>query len=514
MGVAVHDTLHDAPPAGRHGQALTPLESGFLHIESTRTPMHMGSVVIFEGAELRDASGSLRLDDLRAYIAGRLDRVPKLRRKVRPPAIFGAPSVLVDDEDFDITSHVRAIGVPAPGGEPELLEVCGNLMSEPLDRTRPLWDMWLVDGLADGRVALLVKLHHAMADGLGGVEVATVLFDTEPRPFHPPSAPAPWHPEPPPGALQELGDDVGRFGEIVRRWAGDGVSAVCHPLRTAGRAARLTRAVAALSSLRVPGPRLSINPRIGTGRRLLVVRQPIEDLRRVEHTYGTTLNDVVLCAVAGGIGVLLEDRRRRAGDAAPRGSPEAGAARSDPSAAGEIQVLVPVGFAHPGGQVDNRVAALFARLPMGGDPLARLHAVSGRMQVAKLLHEELASELFLDLLAPLPQPLLAAAAQLVHHQALINLVVTNMPGPPVPLYVLGARALETFPFVPLAGNLSLGVAAMSYEGQLTLGILADHDTCSDAPVFVEGVERSFAQLVALVPRRASRAASRRRSPGH
>jgi len=448
--------------------------------------MHMASIGLFERAPLVDETGALRLEEVRSHVAARLELVPKLRRKVRQAAIPGAPPVWVDDEWFDITAHVRAIGLPTPGGEEELLETCANLFGQLLDRTRPLWEIWLIDGLASGQVVVYTKLHHSVADGLGGVELVTVLLSTEPGPAARPTTA--WRPSPPPPLLGEVGLDLGRLSAIGRRWTAAAWRGLRHPVWAAEGLVQLWQGLAGLASLRVPAPRLSLNRRIGWDRRMLVTRHSFDDLHRVGRAHGATVNDVLLAGVAGGIAALLE-------------------ARGELGTGKEAQVLVPVGLAH-NGEVGNRVSALFVRLPVGKDPVAGLRAASTGANVAKVLHEDVAAEFVLDLLAPLPQSVLAGAAGAAHHQLFFNVVVTNVPGPPVPLYALGAKMLEAFPFVPVAGNLTLGVAALSYEGRLNLGILADRRTCPDADVFARGVEDTLDELV-----RGLDAAPRRGRPG-
>ncbi len=468
-------------------EALSALDSFFLYLETPTTPMHGGSVGIFEGAPLHDRLGRLRLEAIRTEVEHRLDLVPKLRRRVQFSRAGAAAPVWVDDPDFDVANHVRSMTLPAPGTEAQLTDLCADLMAAPLDRERPLWEMWFVDGLDGGRVAVIEKLHHAMADGLAGVDLATVLLDLERHPDvrHVPSEP--WHPSPPPSTGAMLAHDVVRRSAAPLQTLAHGLDAVRHPVQTARHTAELGAAVGTVVSAQSIAPACSLNVPIGGRRQVLFLRQPIDDLKRAQRRFGVTINDLLLTAVAGGLHRLLSARGERVEGRT-------------------VQVLVPVGLDHHGDHhLGNKVAAMLVRLPIGTyDAADRLQAVSEAAERCKRHHQAMAAELLVDLIEPWPQPVLSAATRLVNRQPLVNLVVTNVPGPGVPLYAMGARMLEAFPIVPLAGNLSVGVAALSYDGQLTVGILADPDTCPDVAVLAAGISRSFADLVAATSHRPRR----------
>lgn len=281
--------------------------------------------------------------------------------------------------------------------------------------------------------------------------------------------------------------------ELLRRWsapvrcASSGFGALCHPLRTVGDTARLADALGTLLTPISIAPKTSLNAPVAHGRKFTVVRQRIDELGRVERRFGVRLNDILLSAVAGGVHCLLSARGERVDGQS-------------------VQALVPVGIDHHGDhRLGNRVSAMLVRLPVGSTgPVARLWEVAGATSRCKRHHQALAGELLVGMLDPLPQPAIEAVTRLVHHQPFVNLVVTNVPGPDVPLYAMGARMLEAFPIVPLAGNLSVGVAALSYDGQLTLGLLADRDSCQDLDVLREGIEHSFSQLIEASNSRADR----------
>ena len=464
-----------------HGDVLTPLDASFLAMESDHTPMHMGSIGIFEGGPLHDARGCLRLDEVRTEVESRLHLVPKLRKRVRLPLVGESAPVWVDDPDFDIAAHVHQASLPGPGDEAQLLDLCARLMASPLDRARPLWGIWLIDGLEGGRVAMLELLHHSVADGLAGVELATVLLDLEPR------APTPhpgdgWRPAPPPKRAAVAVDGLADWATAVWRLGVDGLTALRHPSRAGHLVARYAGAFASL----LPPPMVpdcSLNVPVGLDRRAVAVRHSLDGLRRAEHHLGVTLNDLLLTAIAGGVHDLLT-------------------ARGESTDRRVLQVLVPVGSDHHGDhRLGNEVAVMVVRLPIGVATAAeRLREVARAERSSKDHDQASATHLLLSTLDAFPPAVVAAASHLVNHQPFVNLVVTNVPGPDVPLYVLGARMLEAIPLVPLGGNLSVGVAALSYDGQLAVGILADPHACPDVDVLAQGVDRCFDELVALVPR--------------
>ena len=461
--------------------ALSPLESGFLHIESARTPMHMGTLGIFEGPPLRDGRGRLRLEDIRHRIEERLDLVPKLRRRIQRPLLPGAPPVWADDPHFDIAHHVELRRLSRPGSVGQLWEECNRLLGQPLHREWPLWHFCIIDGLADRQVAVVARIHHALADGVAGVEMATLLFDIGTETVPAPTANGQtktWCPEAPPSLGTRAVQDLDRLNAIGCRWMERGRRAIRHPLRTGQDAARLGGAFATLAGSGLLRPATSLNRAIGSERLGLGMRVPLHNLRTTAHALDVTLNDIVLTAVGGGVARLLEQR----GEVRPA----------------DIQVLVPVGLDPDHREsLDNRVSAWLVRVPLGpADPFERLHSVSRSSGRARVHQEELAAEAVLDLVAAAPQPIIGCVAILVNHQPLFNLVVTNVPGPSDPLHLLGAAMVEGYPFVPLAGNLTFGIAAMSYDNYLSFGILADLLTCPDASTFVGGLQDDLEALSA------------------
>ncbi len=380
----------------------------------------------------------------------------------------------VDDPHFDIAHHVELRRLSRPGSIGQLWEECNQLLGRPLDREWPLWHLCIIDGLADRQVAVVARIHHALADGVAGVEMATLLFDigteTVPAPTAFGRTDKTWHPESPPSLGTRAMQDLDRLNAIGYRWIVRGGRAIRHPLRTGQDAARLGGAFATLAGSGLFRPATSLNRAIGSERLGLGMRVPLHGLRATAHALDVTVNDIVLTAVGGGVARLLEQR----GEVPPP----------------DIQVLVPVGLDPDHREsLDNRVSAWLVRVPLGlTDPLVRLRSVSRSSGRARVHREELAAEAVLDLVAAAPQQVIGCVASLVNHQPLFNLVVTNVPGPSDPLHLLGAAMVEAYPFVPLAGNLTFGIAAMSYDNYLSFGILADVLTCPDASVFVGGLQ--------------------------
>jgi WS/DGAT/MGAT family acyltransferase len=455
---------------------LHALDSGFLFAESPTTPLHVGSLSIFEGDPLRDVKGRVRIDDITELTAERLDLVPRFRQRlVDVPFGIGRP-MWVDDPEFDISHHVRLVALPAPGDDRQLRELCASLHAELLDRSRPLWEMWFVDGLSGGRVALIEKVHHAMVDGVSSVDVAMALLDLAPEPAH--HEPADWAPDPLPGRARTLASAIVDVALEPLRMTAAALDALRHPARTFDRARHLAGSFTSLAHDAV-APRSSINTHIGgRDRRYEVVSLPLADARALKSRAGVTLNDVLLASVAGGLRQLLLDR-------------------------GEVvdgrllHAMVPVSLRGDGDHLTlgNRVGTIIAPLPVGeSEPDARLRAVHEAMAERKASGQADASAALVSLSDHWPPAVVGAVARAVHHQPMINVVVTNVPGPPVPLYLLGARMLETFPVVPIGGNLDVSIGIVSYDTRLAIGLLADATTCADVAVLAEGIEKSFSEL--------------------
>jgi WS/DGAT/MGAT family acyltransferase len=459
------------------GDRLTTLDASFVWLEHPGTPVHVGAVTTFEAGPLLDGDGTLRLGDLRDRIDARLDAFPRLRRRLATVPLGLDRPRWVDDPSFDIARHVRACPAPAPGDDRALRELAAHVQSKVLPRDRPLWDLLFVTGLDGDRVGLVERVHHSLVDGVSGVDLAALMLDVDPD-APPPARPATWVPGVAPGdaglVAAGLGDRVADAVDAARAVA----RAVRHP---AGTARSLRTVASGLGAAFAGGlaPRTSLNARPAGGRRLAWVRTDLDEVRAAGRTAGASANDVVLGAVAGGLRTLLLAR----GEGLP----------SDLV----LSVLVPVSLRADAerGALGNRVGAILAPLPVGiGDPTARLERIRDATRARKDRAEGAATGTVLsaaDLVPPSAAWLLAHA---VDRQRFVNLVVTNVPGPPEPLYAAGARMLEAFPVVPLGANLSVGVAVLSYAGALTISVTADERSCPDVDTFAAGIVGSLAGM--------------------
>lgn len=459
---------------------LSGLDASFLHLESIETPMHVGAVAIFEGEPFFDENGRFRLSHLRDLVSSRLHLVPRFRKKImNVPFAQGRP-IWVDDERFDIAYHVRLTALPSPGSWEQLMDLACRVQSRQLDRSRPLWELWFVEGLEGGKVAFMQKTHHALVDGISGIDVATVLMDFSPEPSE--VDPQAWEPTPNPDSLALLGDTllqrITEPAEIIRTTR--------HLLRVPrdarDRAKDIGRSLASFvtGDLFTPA-RTSINGPIGQRRIFEVVRIQLEDAQRVHRILGGTVNDVILAGVAGGLHELLESRGEETGKR-------------------RMRAICPVSVRsdEDRGAMGNRIAGMVVPLNVGDvDAIERLHEI--RLVTADLKDKRQAhgADFLVGLAEYVAPTTLVVAARVTHRQPFVNLIVTNMPGPQTPLYCMGARLLEAFPIVPLARNMTLGVAIMSYCGQLSIGLYGDKDSCPDLHVLATGIEDTIAELVKI-----------------
>ena len=453
-------------------EALSPLDASFLDVEDDVSHMHIGSVGIFEGP-------APSREELRAAIESKLHLVPRYRQKVRYPPLRLGPPVWIDDPHFNLDYHVRRTALAAPGGEEELRTLMGRVMSQQLDRAKPLWEIWVAEGLGGGRWALVSKVHHCMVDGVSGTELLSVLLDSEREPIR---APAPrWTPEPEPstGELLAL--------PLARRMVSpvDGIAAVGEVIRRAGQFADLAletvRGTAAMLHLLRPTPPTSLNGPIGPHRRWDWAHVQLSDIKVVRAALGGTVNDVVLAIISRGFRDLLLSRGE---DPAER----------------VVRTLVPVSVRRPGekGVYNNRVSAMFAELPVGlEDLIERLDSVRRQMDLLKESKQAVAGEVLTSLSGFAPSMLLALGTRVAFRlpQRNLNTVTTNVPGPQQPLFLTGRRMLETIPYVPLAGRVRVGVAIFSYDGALKFGVTGDYDTAPDIRILCEGIEQGIDELV-------------------
>jgi diacylglycerol O-acyltransferase / wax synthase len=453
---------------------LTGLDSSFLHLERDSAHMHVAGCMVFEGT-------APAYDDLVAEILSRLHLVPRYRQRLAfVPFDQGRP-VWVDDPHFKMTYHVRHTALPRPGGDGELKRLAGRVFSQALDRSRPLWELWLVEGLAEDRFALLSKTHHALVDGVSGVDIATVLFDASPEPM-PVGAPEhEWVARPLPGPTQLLADALLERATVPGEIARGVRAALRGPRQVATRIGEALVAVGAMTRAGLqPAPASPFNVKIGPHRRFTWVRGDLAEFKTVKNSLGGTVNDVVLAAVAGALGSFMR-------------------LHGDPTDDVELKAMVPVSVRADveRGALGNRVAAMWAPLPVGvTDPVQRLLQISRAMDDIKDSGQAVGAQVLTQLSGFAPPTIMAQAARLQARQRLFNLVVTNVPGPQLPLYVLGRELEAIYPMVPLAENTALGIAIMSYNGQLNFGLTADYDALADVDTLAEELRSSIEELVA------------------
>jgi len=459
----------------------------FLYIEDARNPMHVGSVAIFEGP-------APRYGDLIRMVVRKLHLVPRYRQRVRfVPFELGRP-VWADDPHFQVLYHVRHTAVPPPGGDDELRNLAGRLLAQPLDRHKPLWEIWMVEGLRDGRWAVVSKTHHCMVDGVAGTDLLNVIFDRTRRPRT--EREVPWAPDREPGDLRLLADaSLDVLGEPLRRLTG--LPALLRaPVTRPRRALELLADVAGEWLLPRQTPD-SINGPIGPHRRWAWVKGSLADVKEVRRALGATVNDVVLAAVTRGWRELLVSRGEQVDGRV-------------------IRTLVPVSVRAESerGVLNNRVSGVFPDLPIGiADPVQRLAAITRQMDGLKDSGQAEVGDALVGLADLIPAVSLALGGRIGVHtpQRLVQTVTTNVPGPRMPLYVGGRLLLDYYPYVPIGGWLRLNVAIISYTGELNIGVTGDYDSVPDLDVFCRGVERGMAELLTAARRRTRTRAPRRPS---
>jgi WS/DGAT/MGAT family acyltransferase len=461
---------------------LSAVDVSFLYMETPSTPMHVGGVCVLEPP----AGEAFDYDRLVELITQRIGLVPRYRQKVRTVPGRLANPVWVDDEDFDVTYHVRRSALPKPGTREQLKELVARLQSRPLDRSRPLWEIYLVEGLEGGpgggpRVGIITKTHHAMVDGVSAVDIGTVLLDLEPTPREVPEDD--WQPRKEPDFIHLV---AGAVVDLVTRptAALDTARAAVTDVRaTASRVGSVAGGVLSQAKLMArPAPETPLNVTIGEQRRFGTADTELEDYKRVRKAHGGTVNDVVLATVSGALRTWMLTRGEKV----------------RPTTVVRAMVPVSVRADAEKGELGNRVSSYFVDLPVGeGSAVMRLHQVSFAMRGHKESGSAVGAEALVQLTGFAPPTIHALGARTasVMTRRLFNLVVTNVPGPQFPLYAAGARMLAMYPVVPLAKNQAVSVGLTSYDGGVFYGLNADRDAMPDVDVLAACIEESLAELV-------------------
>jgi diacylglycerol O-acyltransferase len=451
----------------------------FLDVEDPLNNMHIAGCFIFDAGPLSREGLGVDIDEICAYLESRLHRIPRYRQRIEYTPIEGHP-VWVDDENFNILYHVRHTRLPLPGDERQLKRLCGRIVSQQLDRHKPLWEMWVVEGLEHDRIALVTKVHHCMADGISGVDLLEALLQPTPdKTFEP--APA-WVPQAPPDRSELARDTLVLRAQAAFDMAGSLWSGARDLRNSISRVGETLEGVAELRALDAnPASETPINRRLGPHRRYDWLAFDLDEVKRVRALLGGTINDVVLSTVAGAFGRFFERRGITAAEQRQM----------------EFRTACPVSTrsAHERGSFGNQVAMMIAPLPISERDPVRIHAqVREALKRAKDSKQTLVMQALSDYGEWISPSFVTGFARRAMARRSSNLVVTNVPGPRVPLYLLGAQMREAYPVVPLPPEQAIGIALFSYGDGLFWGINSDWDLVPDLHDFVEAIDVSFREL--------------------
>lgn len=478
-----------------HYERLSALDASFLGLEDESCHMHVGGVMIFDAGPLRRSTGGIDIDRIRRAIHARLHLVPRFRQRLAYIPFERLP-IWVDDDRFRLSYHVRHSALPHPGDERVLKRLVARVMSQPLDRKRPLWEIWVVEGLQGDRFALVSKSHHCMIDGISAADIMSVILESVPTTEIEP--PQPWKPRPRPSEARLIFDEVRRRAtQPMEAWHAVR-NAIRHPeetLRSVGDSA--AGVLEALAPALNPVSKTPINVKVGPHRRFDWTDMQVADLKAVKNVLGGTLNDVVLATVSGALRVFFRQRGLDADEL-------------------EIRALVPVSVRTQDerGRLGNRVTELTVPLPVNlADPVARLRAVRATTADLKESRQALGAQVLTAISDWTVQNLLVQAVRLASRTRPYNLIVTNVPGPQIPLYLNGTLMQTAYPVVPLFENLGIVVGLFSYNGGLYWGINGDWEQIPDLHDFVLAIESSFQELqeaARVASHRAASASARKR----
>ncbi|HXV72321.1 MAG TPA: wax ester/triacylglycerol synthase family O-acyltransferase [Acidimicrobiia bacterium] len=465
-----------------HYEPLSYLDASFLALETANSHMHVTAVALFDAAPLKADDGGIDIDRIRAHIRSKLQYIPRYRQRLEWVPYDRRP-VWVDDQHFDFDYHVRHTSLPSAGSDDQLRELAGRIVSTNLDRAKPLWELWVVEGLSSDRWAIIAKIHHCMIDGLSGVDLTTILLNVVPG-SEIEEEPA-WNPRPAPTPTQlavaeaarftrRLIDGFTNFGEMVK----DGKIITDRAV---------DKSAAALNSLKsgwlTTSAKTPLNPDIGPSRRFNWTDMDLADVKKIKDALGGSVNDVVLATTAGAVRHFLTEERD-----------------FDPSGA-EFRAMNPVSTRSPSqqGQMGNQVAMWLVDLHIGeADPSARYEAIKAATSNLKKTKQALGAATLVELSSGTPVTLLSLASRLAGPRIRpFNMTVTNIPGPQFPMYLLESQMLANYPMVPLWAQHGIGIALFSYNGRLLWGVQADYDTLPDSDRFVAALHTSFEELRGL-----------------
>ena len=460
---------------------LTGLDASFLALEDAGAHMHVGSCLLFEG----EAPGYVEFVE---QLDSRLHLVPRYRQKLAFPPLTQARPVWIDDPHFNPGYHVRHTALPEPASLEQLRNLTGRVLAQRLDRHKPLWEIWLVDNVEGGRFAMITKTHHCLVDGVSGVDIATVLFDAAADPDPPPEPPPPWFPRPEPSTATLMADTLAERASAPLDAVRVAVDALSHPEKTAEQLGRAAYGFGAMLRAGLQGaPPSPYNVEIGPHRRFAWADGDLAQFKAIKTKLGGTVNDVVLTVVTGALRTHMQANGHAVDGV-------------------ELKAMVPVSVRAEAerGALGNRVTSMFAPLPIyADDPVERFEIVHEAMKGLKESGQAVGAELLTELADFAPPTVLSQASRLQSSQRAFNVVVTNVPGPQFPLYMLGRKLLRIYPQVPLVRNTALGIAIMSYDGTLNFGLLGDFDALPDLDDLAAALRDAIAELAAAAGVRAS-----------
>jgi diacylglycerol O-acyltransferase / wax synthase len=466
----------------QHLDRLTAVDASFLHQEGSSSHMHVGAVLVFEGPPPS-------YTDLLDHLRGRLHMVPRYRQKLTFPRFELGRPLWVDDPNFNLEYHVRHTALPSPGSEEQLRNLTARIVSQQLDRSKPLWEIWLVQGLEGNRFALISKTHHSLVDGVSGVDLITVLFDLTPVPQQVEHDGREWAPAPEPSQATLAATGLRGLVRAPFELAGRAANSLSHPRTAIGNARQAAEGVGEILWAGLnPAPPTPLNVQIGPHRRFSWVRLELSDFKTVKNAFGGTVNDVVLTVVAGALREFLRSRGVRTEGL-------------------ELRALVPVSIRAQDEhhQLGNRIAVMRGPLPVYiADPIARLRAVKQAMDGLKESKQALGAEVISNVQNLAPPTILAQASRINFSTRLFNLIVTNVPGPQFPLYLLGRELQDLFPVAFLPEEHALAVAIMSYNGNVAFGLLGDYDALSDIEDIADGLDASLEELLVAAKKAAKK----------
>jgi WS/DGAT/MGAT family acyltransferase len=462
-----------------HYEPLSYLDSSFLALESRTSHMHVAGVALFDASPLKGDDGGIDIERIRAHVKSKLQYIPRYRQRLEWVPYDRRP-VWVDDAEFTFDYHVRHTSLPRPGSEQQLKDLAGRIVSTKLDRTKPLWEMWVIEGMSDDRFALIVKIHHCMIDGLSGVDLTTILLNVIPDGAIE-DAPE-WKPRPAPTPTQLAVSEAARF---TRRLI-DGLSSFSEKAKDGLKISERTldKSIAALTSLRsgwlTPSGRTPLNPDIGPNRRFDWTEMDLGEVKEVKNALGGSVNDVVLAVATGAIRRFLIDDRG-----------------FDPTGA-EFRAMNPVSTrsADQMGKLGNQIAMWLVELPIGeDDPTTRYNLIKERTRNLKDTNQALGAATIVELSSGTPITLLSLANRVVGSKIRpFNITVTNIPGPQFPMYLLESQMQGNYPMVPLWAQHGIGLALFSYNGKLQWGVQADYQTLPDSDALISVIQSSFQEL--------------------